>query len=203
MHPNPAFRTTPEARNLEFARDRGFGVLVVAGAAPLISHIPVLISKDGARAEFHLVRSNPIARLKGRHGATLIFTGPEGYVSPDWYGLEDQVPTWNYVAVHLSGQMEIRPESKLDDLLARQSAAFEARLAPKPPWTMDKMTPDARRRMQRMIVPARLKIEMVEGTWKLNQNKPAEARAAAAEAIRPGAPDLAALMSKPQPGDSE
>ena len=34
----------------------------------------------------------------------LIVEGPEGYISPDWYGVADQVPTWNYVAVHLVGK---------------------------------------------------------------------------------------------------
>lgn len=105
MHPNPIFRQTPEARNVAFARAQGFGVLaVVAEGAPLMSHIPFLLSEDGAVAEFHLVRSNPIARaLAAPLHARLAVVGPHSYVSPDWYGVEDQVPTWNYVAVHLVG----------------------------------------------------------------------------------------------------
>ncbi|MEO1308077.1 MAG: FMN-binding negative transcriptional regulator, partial [Pseudomonadota bacterium] len=62
MHPNPVFRQAPEARNREFARARGFGMLSVArGDTPLLAHVPFLLSADGTEAELHLVRSNPIA----------------------------------------------------------------------------------------------------------------------------------------------
>ena len=64
MHPNPAFRQTPATQDIAFAREAAFGLLCVGTeTAPLISHIPFLLSEDGALAEFHLVRSNPIARL--------------------------------------------------------------------------------------------------------------------------------------------
>ena len=59
----------------------------------------------------HLVRSNPIARSACRAGAGCDDrgVGPDSYISPDWYGVPDQVPTWNYVAVHLRGTLEQRP----------------------------------------------------------------------------------------------
>ena len=185
MHPNPAFRQTPEARNIAFARDQGFGLLCVGGeGAPLVSHIPFLLSEDGKTAEFHLVRSNPIARLLSTPAqARLAVQGPHGYVSPDWYGIDDQVPTWNYVAVHLVGQVTLQPPEALRDLLDRQSALFERRLAPKPEWTAAKMTPDALDRMMRQIVPCRMQVEDVHGTWKLNQNKTDEVRLRAADAV--------------------
>lgn len=63
MHPNPVFHTADTAENLAFARDRAFGVLAVTGEAePLLSHVPFLLSGDGAVADLHLVRSNPIVR---------------------------------------------------------------------------------------------------------------------------------------------
>ena len=64
MHPNPVFHDADAARNLAFARDRGFGVLAMnAPEGPLISHVPFVLSGDGASVALHLVRSNPIARL--------------------------------------------------------------------------------------------------------------------------------------------
>ena len=95
MHPNPAFRKESDTRNLTFARARGFGLLGVNDdAGPLLSHVPFLLNDDGSTADLHLVRSNPIARREDGP-AVLAVTGPDGYVSPDWYGVEDQVPTWN------------------------------------------------------------------------------------------------------------
>lgn len=185
MHPNPVFHTETQAANLAYARERGFGVLSVGGAeGPMLSHIPFLLSEDGTRAELHLVRSNPIARaLSQAQQAVIAVSGPDSYISPDWYGIDDQVPTWNYVAVHLRGTLELRPTSELRDLLDRQSALFENRLRPKKPWTTSKMDADALRRLMRMIVPCRFTVGAVDGTWKLGQNKPDDVRRRAADQV--------------------
>lgn len=185
MHPNPAFRQAPESENLTLARDRGFGVLSVNGEdGPLISHVPFLLSDDAAYADLHLVRSNPIVRiLQAPQKAVIAVTGADAYISPDWYGVKDQVPTWNYTAVHLRGELSLRPPEELRSHLDALAAYFEARLLPKPPWTNDKVTPDAFARMLRMIVPVRLTLDSIDGTWKLGQNKGAAARAGAADGL--------------------
>ena len=187
MHPNPVFRQTPEQHNINFARDQGFGALCTGSedGAPLISHIPFLLSEDGSLAEFHLVRSNPIARQlkEGAAPARLAVQGPHSYISPDWYRAEDQVPTWNYVAVHLTGQIDLLPEESLRDLIDRQSARMEQRLRPKSPWTSEKMTPEVLKKMMRQIVPCKMKVNEVLGTWKLNQNKTDEVRLRAADQV--------------------
>ncbi|UWR22588.1 FMN-binding negative transcriptional regulator [Sulfitobacter sp. S190] len=183
MHPNPVFHDADRAANLAFARDRGFGVLAVCGPdGPLMSHIPFLLNPQGDAAELHLVRSNPIARMgAGPHAVRLAVSGPDSYVSPDWYGVDDQVPTWNYVAVHLTGTLERLPQEEMHAMLDRQSAAYERQLAPKPEWTTGKMTPDVLEKMMRMIVPFRMTITGIDGTWKLGQNKPDDVRARAAD----------------------
>lgn len=186
MHPNPAFRRMTQARNLAYARDRGFGVLTVNGeAGPLAAHIPFLLDEDGRVADLHLVRSNPIHQsLTQPEPALIAVSGPDGYISPDWYEVADQVPTWNYVAVHLRGMLEPLPQDHMADLLDRQSAHFEALLLPKTPWSLDKMTPAVRDRMMRQIVPYRLQISQIDGTWKLNQNKDSAARKNAAQMVK-------------------
>ncbi|MEM9523760.1 MAG: FMN-binding negative transcriptional regulator [Pseudomonadota bacterium] len=207
MHPNPAFRKTPHSLNVAFARERAFGMLAVNDAAgPLASHVPFLLSEDGGSAQLHLVRSNPIARLCATpQPAVLAVLGPDGYISPDWYGMDDQVPTWNYVAVHLRGTLHRAKTETLDTLLERQSDFFERRLLPKTPWRPAKVPKGEMEKMMRMILPFRLEIVQVDGTWKLNQNKPEDVRRAAARHVavdgyghEVGA--LASLMRDP-PGD--
>jgi transcriptional regulator len=202
MHPNPAFRTEPRDRNLAFARARGFGILMVNGPeGPLAAHIPFQLSDDAMTADLHLARSNPIARAGLPAAALLAISGPDAYVSPDWYGphdqVPDQVPTWNYVAVHLRGVLEPLPEDALRPHVDALSAEHEGRIAGKAPWTSAKMTEGAMPRMMRMILPFRLRITSVDGTWKLNQNKPDAVRTRAAAALAkgdPGAQAIAALM---------
>ncbi len=182
MHPNPAFRSGTEAEALAIALERGFGILSVNGAAgPLAAHIPFDLGQG--EAFLHLARPNPIARAGLPAPALLAVSGPDAYVSPDWYGAPDQVPTWNYVAVHLRGMLEPLPPEALRPHLERMSARFEARLAPKPAWTMGKMSDEAIVRMLRMILPFRLVIEQVESTVKLGQNKTEAQREGAAAGI--------------------
>ena len=185
MHPNPIFHTETDAQNLAFARARAFGVLAVNGEqGPIMSHVPFLIDDAGEYLWLHLVRSNPIARnLKSPLKARLAVSGADGYISPDWYGVDDQVPTSNYVAVHLTGVLERRPQDEMRDLLDRQSKHFEDQLAPKPPWKTAKMTSEVLEKMMRQIVPCRMEITSVDGTWKLNQNKPDDVRLRAADHV--------------------
>ncbi len=189
MHPNPVFHTEDTQANLAFARARAFGVLAVSlpDAAPMLSHVPFLVEDKGDWAHLHLVRSNPIARAlrEGPLHARIAVSGPDSYVSPDWYGVADQVPTWNYIAVQLTGVLELRPQDQLLDLLDRQSAHFETQLAPKTPWTNQKMSQGVMDKMMRQIVPCAMQITGVDGTWKMNQNKPDDVRVRAAEAIGP------------------
>ena len=207
MHPNPAYRRTSNAQNIEFARARSFGTLAVNSEnAPLISHIPFQLSEDGKHLEAHLVRSNPIVRLtKDPIDAVVAVTGPDGYISPDWYGIENQVPTWNYVAVHLRGQLRLLGQDELHGVLERLSANMEKRLKPKAPWKIDKMDPDIYAKMQRQIVPIAMQVSDIQGTWKLTQNKTEDARKDAAAGLRNSSAgmevaDLARLMQAAEGG---
>jgi len=186
MHPNPIYRSSHSPEDISFLQDRGFGVLAVNGdAGPLLSHIPFQLSPDTIYIEAHLVRSNPIWRAlsEGPLSAVMAVSGGDSYVSPDWYDMPDQVPTWNYVAVHLRGTLRQLPQEELLGILERLSGEFERRLMPKPPWLITKMTPDALERMLCQIVPIALDIHSIEGTWKMSQNKPAPVRAGVVQGL--------------------
>lgn len=126
---------------------------------------------------------------------TLIINGPDGYISPDWYGMDDQVPTWNYVAVHLTGQLVRLDEQALEPLLVRLSDHFETQLLPKPIWTMEKMSEDIKLKMMRHILSFKFEISELHSTWKLGQNKQEQARLDAANALVGHVPELAKLMN--------
>ncbi|SHG69931.1 FMN-binding negative transcriptional regulator [Marivita hallyeonensis] len=203
MHPNPTFHSQDHLKDIALVRDRGFGTLVINGdPVPNLAHVPILISEDGTEVLIHLVRANPIARaLKVPLPARIAVSGPDGYISPDWYGVADQVPTWNYVAVQITGTLERLPQDEMRRVLDTQSAFYEARLAPKTPWTTDKMTPEVLEKMMRMIVPCRMAVADISATWKLGQNKDEAARLGAARALTAGIGTeldaLSALMTEP------
>ena len=201
MHSNPAFRRVSRERNLRFAAERGFGVLAIDGAGPLVSHVPFILTEDGAAVHAHLVRGNPIARhlREKERAAVLAVSGPDSYVSPDWYGTDavDQVPTWNYVAVHIRGTLRHRPDDTLRAHLDALSGRFESELRPKPPWTPAKVSPDQLGTLMRSIMPVELSVESVDGTWKLNQNKEDQVRLRAARHVESdGYGQEAALLAR-------
>jgi transcriptional regulator len=155
---------------------------------------------------FHISRSNRgAAGLDGRR-ALLSCLGPDAYVSPDWYGTPDQVPTWNYVAAEAEGPLRLLPDEELAGLLDDLSEAHEARLDPKPRWTRDKMSPGRFDAMLRAIVGFELRIEDLRGTRKLGQTKGrAETEGAIAGLEAAGHDAIAGLMraslSPPKAGE--
>jgi transcriptional regulator len=203
MHPNPSYRQPSDDQHRAFAQNRAFGTLCInAPDGPLLAHVPFALDDSGKTAHLHLVRSNPILRsLDQPVPAVIAIAGADGYVSPDWYKVDDQVPTWNYVAVHLRGTLQRLPQPEMRAMLDMQSAIYEGRLRPKTPWTTAKMTPEILEKMMRQIVPCRLSITAIDGTWKLSQNKPDAVRMRTAGAIQSGIgselEQLAALMRNP------
>lgn len=184
MHPNPAFRPEDQTAAWALVEHRGFGILTLQGAGQLLaSHIPFVV-EDG-RVMAHLVRSNPMVRAlqEAPQEALLIVSGPDAYISPDWYDMPDQVPTWNYVAVHLRGTLALAAPETLQPHLEALSAHQEKQLLPKPVWTHHKMAEGTMDRMMRQILPVMMDVRDIHSTWKLNQNKPEKARLAAADAV--------------------
>jgi transcriptional regulator len=190
MHPNRAFAWKDRAAMLAFVADIAFCTIVVDGSA--LVHAPVIVS-GADRILFHVSRGNRAAALDPRR-AILSCLGPDAYVSPDWYGTPDQVPTWNYLAVEAEGPLRRLDEAELAGLLDALGAAHEARLAPKPEWTRAKMTAGRFEAMLRAIIGYELRVETLRGTRKLGQTKTLEERIGAAEGLAPFNPEMAALM---------
>ncbi|TDR94520.1 FMN-binding negative transcriptional regulator [Enterovirga rhinocerotis] len=172
----PAFAMTDDEA-LAFAAQRGFGTLIASDEdGPRGSHVPFVVERrEGGETvvQTHLTARNPLAALAdGRRRFLLVVAGPDAYVSNDWYDTPDQVSTWLYRAVHLSGVAHRREfdgnRPHGDSLLA----ATEERLLPKEPWTLAGMEPVKREGMLRAITVVDLHVDRIEGQNKLNQHKP-------------------------------
>ena len=196
MHPHPAFRWEDRPAIRALVRDIGFGALFAATPdGPRVAHVPIVWLGDDTLG-FHLARGNGLARHLD--GATALFNlqGPDAYVSPDRYGTgPDEVPTWNYVAVELEGQVARTDETGLRAILGAISHEQERRLAPKPEWVLDKVDPARAAKLLTAIIGYRLEVRAWRGTLKLGQNKPDAARLAAADALEArGRRAMATLM---------
>jgi len=189
MHPNRAFAWEDPEAMLAFVADIAFCTICADG--PLLVHAPVIVAAPD-RLRFHVSRGNRAAALDGKR-AIVSCLGPDAYISPDWYGVPDQVPTWNYLSVEAEGPLRRLDEEELARLLDDLSAAHEARLAPKPQWSRAKLAAGRFEAMVKAIAGYELAIEALRGTRKLGQNKPGQIAAAAA-GLAPFNPQMAALM---------
>ncbi|HWA60955.1 MAG TPA: FMN-binding negative transcriptional regulator [Caulobacteraceae bacterium] len=183
MHPAAAFSQSDRATLERLVSGRGFALITAAGPdGPVVAHAPVLLAGETLR--FHVSRANRInAVLEQAPRALAVVTGADAYVSPDWYAAADQVPTWNYVAAEIEGPARVLDAAGAAALLDDLSAHFEARLAPKPPWTRAKMTPVRFEAMLAGIVAWEMRVERLAGTWKLSQNKSPDEAARVAAAL--------------------
>ena len=175
MYTPPMFKTD-RAASLAFAEARGFGTVCAwDGNKPVASSLPFYLasSDDGTPlAAFHVARHNALAGLAdGTSSWLMAVNGADAYISPDWYASPDQVPTWLYQAVHLTGTVRRQSDEELGRHLDALSAKFENWLAPKPPWLSSKMTAGRMDALKKAIVGLVMTVETVEGSFKLNQHK--------------------------------
>ena len=157
--------------------EHGFATLITAvDSDALVSHVPVLVdyADDAAVSVIgHVAAANPHAKALAEGRSFLIFQGPNGYVSPNWYTTPAQsVPTWNYIAVHVHGAIE-RLDASADkrSIVDALSACHEASLPQ--PWTSAKMDPALLEKMLGAIVGFRMTVTSIDPKFKLSQNRSA------------------------------
>jgi transcriptional regulator len=175
MYTPPMFKPD-RAASLAFAEARGFGTACAwEGSRPIASSLPFYLAfADGGTPQmaFHVARNNPLVKLAdGTSSWLMAVNGADAYVSADWYVSPDQVPTWLYQAVHLTGTVRKMSDGELGPHLDALSAKFENWLAPKPPWMSSKMTAGRLAAMKQAIVGLVMTVEEIEGSFKLNQHK--------------------------------
>jgi transcriptional regulator len=189
------FAETDPARLHDFIERHSFGLLVTqVDGLPFASHLPFLLERSaGPHGTLlaHVARANPQWQTADGQTALAVFAGPHAYVSPTWYEAEHVVPTWNYVAVHAYGRVQVvQDRQALLDLVQKMVALYEQPL-PRP-WSFDG-TGTFAERMLGQIVGLRVELSKMEGKWKLNQNQPAERRRKVVRALEQGGADARAV----------
>lgn len=184
MHPNPKFAWRDEAAMRAFVTQNAFALITIAlDGKPASAQAPLLIAPDGS-VRFHLSRANPLALVLEGAPVLASVVGSQFYVSPDWYGTADQVPTWNYRMVEIEGTARRLDDQELREQIDGLSAVHETRLAPKPAWSSTKMDQARLDAMIRAIVGFGIDAPRFSGTVKMGQNRSDAEAAGAIEALR-------------------
>lgn len=157
----------------EFLRQNAFGILVSSGPqGPMATHMPLEFAAPGPGREVlwgHFARANPQwQHIADGSEVLCIFNGPHAYVSSSWYR-EEEVPTWNYMAVHLRGTYRTQSEEELWESLHHLVARYER--DSENPVSLEAMSP-ATLRQVRGIVGFEVSITRMEAAYKLSQGRP-------------------------------
>jgi len=155
-----------------FIQSNSFGMLVsTVDNRPWATHIPLELEEDQNGDEViygHVSKAN--AQWKQFNEAEevlLIFNGPHAYISSSWYSIEE-VPTWNYVAVHIYGRLKIIDESELLYSLNKLVDKYEAHSAH--PIRMQDFSEKTMKQING-IVGFKIRITEIQAAYKLSQNR--------------------------------
>jgi transcriptional regulator len=193
----------------DFMEQNSFGLLVSQiDGSPFASHLPFLLERrSGPQGCLigHMARGNPQWEQASGQAVLAIFSGPHAYISPSWYEAAQVVPTWNYVAVHAYGNLQvIEDHDALLELVQKMVQVYEQRM-PRP-WSIGSPSTFVDR-MLTQIVGFRIPIERIEGKWKLNQNHPVERRKKVIRNLQErddeNSQAVAAIMTAMLPSDAE
>ncbi|HEY0260694.1 MAG TPA: FMN-binding negative transcriptional regulator [Lacisediminihabitans sp.] len=132
MRQNPSFALGDVEEIKRLIRENPWALLVSQTSNGLVaSHYPVLLDESCEEISIltHLGRPDDQVHELGRHELLVVVQGPHGYVSPGWYDERPAVPTWNFVAAHLTGVPVLLSDEENWEVLGRLVDRFEERMA--------------------------------------------------------------------------
>ena len=189
MHLRPAFIETDPARIAALVAANPFGLLVTHGPRGLeASHVPFVVrhDDDGLAVLGHLAAGSGQCDAIGGGAALAAFSGPHAYISPGWYRTQPAVPTWDYAAVHLHGQLEALEGEALAEMMRALSRDDPGG------FDIDALPTRYRDGMMAGVRGFRLRAGRIEAQWKMSQNRSVEDREAVVAALRARGEDAVA-----------
>ena len=156
----------------KFIHKNGFAILVNQTNSKLwATHIPLMLKKDNhgkTILEGHISKENPQGEsFKINTDILAIFSGPHSYISSSWYDHEN-VPTWNYTAVHVYGRVKVlnleESINSLKELVDKYEANSEnpVRIEDLSKQTMSQA---------KGIIAFQIEIDAIEAVKKMSQNR--------------------------------
>lgn len=179
MHKLKVFQQINIENLYQIINDYPFATLILNTESGIeVDHLPMILMVDDgvATLQGHIAKANPLARLlNDETKATIIFHGPNCYISPNYYPTKKDngkaVPTWNYIVVHVAGSIKCVHDNdwKLDLL---NSLTDKHESSSDEPWSISDAPQEYIEKMLPAIVGLEVQIESIEGKWKVSQDKP-------------------------------
>ncbi|MEW9577361.1 FMN-binding negative transcriptional regulator [Bacillus toyonensis] len=166
------FKVTDIDEIREFIQMNSFGTIVTTKQGkPIATHIPLELNKQGDDYYItgHMAYGNPQWRtLEDCEDVLVMYQGPHAYISSSWYEKEN-VPTWNYQAIHVYGTASILSEKELQQDLMVLLKKYENHRENAVLW--DKLSLPLLEKELKGIIGFKIKVKEIQAAYKLSQNR--------------------------------
>jgi transcriptional regulator len=168
----PSFNLlTDKQEALAFMQRYSFATIVTTiEDKPEATHLPFLVKQDGDKVFLlsHFAKANPQSAQIVENISLVIFTEPHAYISPKNYEKEENVPTWNYIAIHAYGKAVILDEEdKKAELLKHTIESYDAGYMQQ--W--NNLSDHYKSKMMKGIVAFEIEVTDLQAKSKLSQNR--------------------------------
>lgn len=181
MYAPKPFAVADRRALVAFIEREPFGILVSGvDGKPFATHAPFVVWEDGEdlRLALHVAKANPHWRSIDGQEVLAIFQGPHAMISAAWYAQpRDNVPTWDYAAVHCTGRARTADAGATARILHRLVERLE------PSWRMEQADAEYIARLQQAIVGIEIAVSSIEGAFKYSQNHTPEDRRRVIDAL--------------------
>ncbi|MFV2046100.1 FMN-binding negative transcriptional regulator [Metabacillus sp. YM-086] len=163
------FKITDEKMAHDVIKEHSFATLFSQhNGMPFATHLPLILNKDNSYLYGHFARPNPQWQDIKNQTVLAIFHGPHCYISPSWYETNKAVPTWNYVTVHVYGEVELlEDDNELIGSLHDMVLKYET---PESTYRLEDVDAEFLAGMNKGVQGFKIKINRIEGKVKLSQN---------------------------------
>ena len=172
MYNLPYYKEHDRQVLLEFMREHSFAMLIGSeNNIPAATQIPIMIKErdDKIVLEGHFMRNTDHHKaFESNPSALCIFIGPHSYISASWYTNQQTASTWNYVSVHVRGQLKFLENERLIQMLEELTDHYEGKHTAA---SYNKLSTDYVERLSKAIVGFEIEATEIESIYKLSQNR--------------------------------
>lgn len=170
MHIPKYYREEDREKILVFLKQNNFPAIVsFDGEKPIATHTPVEVTEDDdgkVTIYAHISRANPQWKTFGAQEILLIFQGAHTYISPRWYN-HVNVPTWNYMMIHVYGNVRLLQEDELFAFLSRLIHTHEMNTS----YSLEGLPQDFVQKEIKGVVGFAIDVTRIDAGYKLSQNR--------------------------------
>jgi transcriptional regulator len=178
MYNLPYFKEKDQEKVLEFIHQHPFAFICgcTEDGKPVATQIPVFIEERNGKLFLsgHMMKQTDHHKAFEKNPNVLcVFTGHHSYVSATWYSDPHQASTWNYMSVHVKGQLKFLDEASLIQVLKKTSLHFENN-NPQSSTVFDNLSEEYTVKLMKAIIAFEVAVESIDNVFKLSQNRDKE-----------------------------